>query len=64
MIAREATCLCPADRRRLDEQLCADPTTLIGLGDKLIRGNAKTIAYQLDPQAVIDRAARAPKTGR
>jgi hypothetical protein len=61
LIAREAACLCPADRRRLDEQLCADPTALIGLGDKRIRGDAKTLAYQLDPQAVIDRATRAPE---
>lgn len=61
LIAREAACLSPADRRRLDEQLCAHPTALIGLGDKRIRGDARTIAYQLDPHAVIDRATRAPQ---
>lgn len=61
LIVREAACLSPADRRRLDAQLCADHSTLIGLGDNRLMGDAKTIAYQLDPQAVIDRATRAPE---
>ncbi len=61
LIVREAACLSPADRRRLDLQLCADHSTLIGLGDNRLMGDAKTIAYQLDPQAVIDRATRAPE---
>ncbi|OBF39364.1 HNH endonuclease [Mycolicibacterium peregrinum] len=61
LIVREAACLSPADRNRLDHQLCADHTSLIGLGDTRIRNDAKTIAYQLDPIAVIDRAARAPE---
>lgn len=61
LIVREAACLSPADRRRLDAQLCADHSTLIGLGDNRLTADAKTIAYQLDPQAVIDRATRAPE---
>ncbi|MGV0812988.1 DUF222 domain-containing protein [Mycolicibacterium boenickei] len=61
LIVREAACLSPVDRRRLDEQLCADHANLIGLGDTRLTGDAKTIAYQLDPQAVIDRATRAPE---
>ncbi|KHO26754.1 HNH endonuclease [Mycolicibacterium setense] len=61
LIVREAACLSPADRRRLDEQLCADHTKLLGLGDARITADAKTIAYQLDPVAVIDRATRAPE---
>ncbi|OBB95029.1 HNH endonuclease [Mycolicibacterium peregrinum] len=61
LIVREAACLSPADRNRLDHQLCADHTSLIGLGDTRIRNDAKTIAYQLDPIAVINRAARAPE---
>lgn len=61
LIVREAACLGPADRRRLDEQLCSDPTKLIGLGDTRLLGDAKSITYELDPQAVIDRATRAPE---
>ncbi|MFV8051735.1 HNH endonuclease [Mycobacterium sp. 48b] len=61
LIVREAAYLSPADRRRLDEQLCADHTTLIGLGDARLTGDAKTIAYQLNPIAVIERATRAPE---
>ena len=61
LIVREAACLSPTDRRRLDHQLCADHTNLIGLGDTRIRNDAKAIAYQLDPIAVTDRATRAPE---
>ncbi|TFV53995.1 HNH endonuclease, partial [Mycobacterium sp. PS03-16] len=53
-------CLSLADRRTLDAELCADPAGLEGKGDKRITAAAKAIAYRLDPQAVIDRAARAP----
>ncbi|CRZ14165.1 HNH endonuclease [Mycolicibacterium neworleansense] len=60
LIAREAACLSPADRRGLDEQLCADLTELIGLGDTRLTSGAKTIAYQIDPVAVIERVTRAP----
>ncbi|MUL85495.1 MULTISPECIES: DUF222 domain-containing protein [unclassified Mycolicibacterium] len=61
LIVREAACLSPDDRRRLDEQLCADTTKLVGLGDTRLAAAAKSITYQLDPQAVIDRASRAPE---
>ncbi|MEV0673783.1 HNH endonuclease [Mycobacterium sp. NPDC050441] len=61
LIVREAACLSPADRRRLDHELCADPASLIGLGDTHIRSDAKPIAYQVDPISVIDRATRAPE---
>lgn len=61
LIVREAACLSPADRRRLDEELCGDATTLIGLGDARITTDAKRIACQLDPQAVANRATRAPE---
>ncbi|MUL80180.1 MULTISPECIES: DUF222 domain-containing protein [unclassified Mycolicibacterium] len=60
LIVREAACLSPDDRRRLDEQLCENTNSLTGLGDTRVTRDAKNIAYQLDPQAVIDRATRAP----
>ncbi|WP_135453973.1 HNH endonuclease signature motif containing protein [Mycobacterium sp. DL99] len=61
LVVREAACLSPTERRRLDEHLCADHAKLIGLGDIRLTGDAKGIAYQLDPAAVIDRATRAPE---
>ncbi|MGW0158420.1 HNH endonuclease [Mycobacterium sp. NPDC003323] len=60
IIVRESACLDVDDRRRLDKEMCADPATLEGLGNTRIAAMAKTIAYRLDPHAVVDRAARAP----
>jgi hypothetical protein len=61
LIVRESACLTLEDRRRLDHQMCADPAALDGLGNKRIAAKAKSIAYELDPHAVVDRAAKAPK---
>jgi hypothetical protein len=59
LIVRESACLSVEDRRTLDVEMCADVASLDGLGDKRITAKAKAIAYRLDPQAVVDRAARA-----
>lgn len=59
LIVRESACLSVEHRRELDEELCADPATLTGRGDARLTATAKAIAYRLDPQAVVDRAARA-----
>lgn len=59
LIVRESACLAVADRRVLDVELCADPAGLQGWGDARVAAAAKAIAYRLDPQAVVDRAARA-----
>lgn len=61
IIVRESACLTVEDRRRLDHTMCADPAALDGLGNKKIAAKAKSIAYELDPHAVVDRAAKAPK---
>jgi hypothetical protein len=61
LIVRESACLTLEDRRRLDHQMCADPASLDGLGNKRIAADAKSIAYELDPHAIVDRAAKAPK---
>ncbi|MGU3500469.1 HNH endonuclease [Mycobacterium sp. C31M] len=61
IIVRESACLTVEDRRRLDHDMCADPAALEGLGNKRIAADAKRIAYELDPHAVVDKAARAPK---
>lgn len=59
LIVRESACLQVEDRRELDRELCSDPAQLEGLGDTRLAAAAKTIAYRLDPHAVVDRAARA-----
>src|SRR5271155_1343825 len=59
LIVRESACLDVEDRRALDAELCADPAGLDGMGDARVAAAAKTIAYRLDPHAVVDRAARA-----
>jgi Domain of unknown function (DUF222) len=59
LIVRESACLDVQDRRDLDAELCADSTALDGVGDARLAATAKAIAYRLDPQAVVDQAARA-----
>ena len=59
LIVRESACLDVEDRRALDAEMCADVSKLDGKGDKRIIAAAKKIAYRLDPQAVVDRAAKA-----
>ncbi|WP_395306956.1 HNH endonuclease [Mycobacterium sp. AMU20-3851] len=60
IIVRESACLTVEDRRRFDHRMCGDPAALDGLGNKRITAKAKEIAYELDPQAIVDRAAKAP----
>jgi hypothetical protein len=60
LIVKESACLDVEDRRTLDAEMCADPATLVGKGDKRIDADAKAIAYRLDPHAVVEKARRAP----
>jgi hypothetical protein len=59
LIVRESACLDVEDRRVLDAELCADVSGLAGLGDARVAAAAESIAYRLDPQAIVDRAVRA-----
>jgi hypothetical protein len=59
LLVKESACLDVEDRRTLDAEMCADPTTLVGKGDKRITADAKAIAYRLDPHAVVEKARRA-----
>src|SRR5262249_15146928 len=59
LIVRESACLDLEDRRALDAELCGDPAGLDGMGDARVAAASKAIAYRLDPQAVVDRAAQA-----
>ncbi|WP_031666220.1 HNH endonuclease [Mycobacterium tuberculosis] len=59
LIVRESACLDVEDRRALDAELCADMSALDGMGDARIAAAARAIAYRLDAQVVVERAARA-----
>ncbi|OBI99960.1 HNH endonuclease [Mycobacterium alsense] len=59
LIVRESACLDVDDRRALDTEMCADAASLDGMGDARIAAAARAIAYRLNAQAVVDRAARA-----
>jgi len=59
LLARETACLSAEDRRRVDEALAGDRELLAGLGDQQLIGEARRIAYRLDPQAVVRRARKA-----
>lgn len=61
LIVRESACLTVEDRGKLDAEMCAEQSELQGKGDKRVVAMAKSIAYRLDPQAVVDRAARAER---
>ncbi len=63
ILVRETACLAVEDRAAVDRELCADPATLQGCGDKRIGALAKQAALRLDPHAVVRRAAKA-ETGR
>ncbi|SDQ45988.1 HNH endonuclease [Arthrobacter crystallopoietes] len=59
ILVRETACLSVEDRARIDRELCADPKTLQGCGDKQIGAMAKQAALRLDPLSVVRRAAKA-----
>jgi hypothetical protein len=59
LLARETACLTAAQRRDIDQQLCADPTVLDGLSDAALVATARRLAYRLDPAGVVARARRA-----
>ncbi|MGA5466050.1 HNH endonuclease [Mycobacterium sp. NPDC050041] len=59
LIVRESACLSVEHRKQLDAEMCGDLAALEGLGDGRIEAEAKKIAYRLDAQAVVDRAAKA-----
>jgi HNH endonuclease len=61
---RETAYLDVDDRAFIDAELCADPTTLDGVGDRALTARAKALAYQRDPHAVVARAGKAAEDRR
>ncbi len=64
ILVRETAHLTPHDRAEVDRRLCADVSVLEGVGDRALDAEVKRLAYELDPQAVVDRHAQAAKDRR
>ena len=64
LLVRETACLTVADRATIDAQLCANPVVLFGLGDRELASRARALAFELDPEAAVGRASRAPADRR
>lgn len=61
LLVRETACLTAEHRALVDEELCADPKALDGLGTRKLVAKAKKLGYELDPKAVVRRASNAEK---
>ncbi|GAA3835541.1 HNH endonuclease signature motif containing protein [Nocardioides panacisoli] len=61
LLVRETACLGAEQRAFADEELCADPQALEGVGTRRLLAKARKLAYELDPKAVVDRASNAAK---
>lgn len=59
ILARETGCLSAGQRAFVDEELCADPRALEGVGTRELLGRVRRMAAELDPAAVARRARRA-----
>lgn len=59
LLVRETVCLSAEHRAFLDEELCADPVALVGVGTRELVARAKRAAYEIDPAAVTRRARNA-----
>jgi hypothetical protein len=59
LVGRETACLSLADRRAVDEALAADPERLAAMGDRALVGEARKLAYRLDPGSFVERRQRA-----
>ena len=59
LLVKGTACLTAEDRGRIDTDLCADPTTLDGVGTRQLVGLIRSRANEVDPAALVKRAAKA-----
>ena len=59
LLVRETACLDPQDRAWVDAEVAGDLPVLETLGDRQIISRTRAAALRLDPQAAVDRAAKA-----
>lgn len=64
ILVKETACLTVEDRARIDADLCADPATLEGIGTRQMEAMARARAAELDPGAMVARAAKAAEDRR
>ncbi|MGJ0118055.1 HNH endonuclease [Williamsia sp. MIQD14] len=64
ILVRETAHLTPRDRGEIDRRICADVSVVEGVGDRALDAEVKRLAYELDPQAVVDRHALAQSDRR
>ncbi|WP_258059990.1 HNH endonuclease signature motif containing protein [Arthrobacter sp. ZGTC212] len=59
LLVRETACLSRQDRGRVDEVVAGNLAGLEALGDRALIARVRSVAYGLDPQSVVNRAAKA-----
>lgn len=59
LLARETACLSLVDRRRVDRSLAGDLDALEAMGDRQVLGEARRLAYRLDPESFVERRRQA-----
>ncbi len=64
LIARETACLELGHRREIDAALAADADRLEAMGERELVGEARRLAYALDPEAFVARRRRAERERR
>ena len=64
LMVRETACLSREERAQVDREVAADPDRLDQLGDRALAGEARRVAYRLDPMAVLHRSQQAASDRR
>ena len=59
LLVRETACLDVEDRHRVDELICADPSSLEGVGDRKLIARIRSITQSIDPASQVRRNAKA-----
>lgn len=59
LVVQQTACLPVEERAAVDRALCADATTLDGVGTRRLVAMVREHAYQAEPRAFVRRAARA-----
>jgi hypothetical protein len=64
LVARETACLSLEDRLAIDADLAANPERIAAMGDAELVGEARRLAYRLDPHSVVERRSKAERERR
>jgi hypothetical protein len=64
LIARQTECLDPVLREKVDLAIAGDPDWLESLGERQLEAEVARLAYRFDPQAFVERCAKAVEDRR